>query len=158
VEELMRGYVILGDEATVIDLVPGPRLADGRPVSLDQDRLIIGGDAWPVTVARDGDTVWIHLEGRAHRLTLRDAASHLGQAAEGDLGNELRAPMPGVVVEVLVQTGAVVAEGEALMVIESMKLETTLRSARAGVVATIAAQVGQSFDRDATLITLAEAD
>ncbi len=154
----MRGYVILGDEAIGIDLAPGPRLADGRMVSLRDDRLTIDGEDVPVVVAHDGDVVWVHLEGSAHRLVLRDAASHLGQAAEGGLDNALRAPMPGVVVEVLVTTGAAVAQGEALMVIESMKLETTLRAAGPGVVETVHFEAGQSFGRDATLITLSEAD
>lgn len=154
----MRGYVILGDEAIGIDLAPGLRLADGRAVSLRDDRLTLDGEDFPVVVARDGDIVWIHLEGRAHRLLIRDAASHLGQAAADGLDNALRAPMPGVVVEVFVATGAAVAEGQALMVMESMKLETTLRAAGPGVVETVHFGAGQSFGRDATLITLSEAD
>lgn len=154
----MRGYVILGDEAIGIDLAPGPRLADGRPVSLHGERLTLNGEDFPVVVARDGESVWIHLEGHTYRVHVRDAVAHLGRSAEAGLDNTLRAPMPGVVVEVLVANGAPVAKGEALMVIESMKLETTLRAVGNSVIETVHFEAGQSFSRDATLITLSEAD
>lgn len=154
----MRGFVFICEEARAIDLAPGPKLADGRTVSLRGGVFSVDGVESPVAVARDGETIWVHLEGRIYRLVLRDAVSHFAQESDGQGDRVVRAPMPGVVVQVLVEPGQDVEAGAPLMVIESMKLETTLRAGLAGCVETVHAAQGQSFDRDARLVTLAEAD
>jgi biotin carboxyl carrier protein len=66
----------------------------------------------------------------------------------------LRAPMPGSLVVIHARPGQKVAKGEALLVMESMKMETTLSAPRDGVVAAVHLATGQTFDRDAVLLTL----
>jgi biotin carboxyl carrier protein len=65
-----------------------------------------------------------------------------------------RAPMPGVVVSVKAVVGERVVAGTVVAVIESMKLETAIRAAQDGVVEKIHVRAGESFDRDAALVTL----
>ena len=67
-----------------------------------------------------------------------------------------RAPMPGVVVTIAVLPGQPVSAGAALMMTESMKLETIIRSSQDGVVDGIHFKEGESFERDAVLITLSK--
>jgi biotin carboxyl carrier protein len=82
--------------------------------------------------------------------------AHAG-AARSDL--VARAPMPGTVVSVQARPGARVHKGETLMVIESMKLETAITAWRDGTIEVVHLAAGQTFDRDAPLVSLApEAD
>ncbi len=150
----MAVVAIIQDEAWPVVLHPGPGLADGRAVAIADDRLTVGDRSWPVVVARDGERVWVHFEGRAHELIVRDAVDHLAQTADGGGADDIRAPMPGVVIQRLVEPGQDVAAADVVMVIESMKLETSIRAGRAGVVAAVHVVAGQTFERDATLVTL----
>lgn len=119
--------------------------------------LKVEGHRESVAVALDGDDVHVHLGGRTFVVTYLDPVRSLAGDAVGAAENEARAPMPGTVVAVHVRPGDAVEAGDALVVIESMKLETTIRSPRAGTVATVPVAEGQGFDRDQVLATLAEA-
>jgi propionyl-CoA carboxylase alpha chain len=63
----------------------------------------------------------------------------------------LTAPMPGTVTRTLVEVGQEVAAGEALLVLEAMKMEHTIISAVAGVVTALNVAVGDQVARDAVL-------
>jgi acetyl/propionyl-CoA carboxylase alpha subunit len=69
----------------------------------------------------------------------------------------LRAPMPGGVVRVLVTTGDRVDEGQALVVLEAMKMEHSVHAPHAGVVAEICVQVGQQVETG-TVLAVVEAE
>jgi 3-methylcrotonyl-CoA carboxylase alpha subunit len=77
-----------------------------------------------------------------------DAADH-GEAS-------LEAPMPGTVVQLRVEPGASVREGETLVVMESMKMEISIAAPRDGSVAEVLVTAGDQVDRGATLIELAD--
>ena len=98
----------------------------------------------------DGDRVWVHWRGRAFALEPIDP-TRAGGAASAEAAGSAHAPMPGVVVSLLVAPGQSVAEGEALLVIESMKLQTTVCAAIEGHVAELPFAVGQTFQRGAVL-------
>ncbi len=104
-------------------------------------------------IVRDGDIVWVHAAGRAWRLEPVDVLTGAGQAGGGG-GNAMIAPMPGTVLSVAVKPGDLVKDGDALMVIESMKLETTVNAWRDGQVASIGFEAGATFDKGMVLITL----
>ncbi len=72
-------------------------------------------------------------------------------AAEG-APNSLRAPIPGVILSIAVQTGETVERGQELCVLEAMKMNNTLRASRAGVIATIHVTVGQHVKHGDLLI------
>jgi 3-methylcrotonyl-CoA carboxylase alpha subunit len=61
--------------------------------------------------------------------------------------------MPGVVVSVKAIVGERVTAGTVVAVIESMKLETAIRAAQDGIVEKVHVRPGESFDRDAALVT-----
>jgi 3-methylcrotonyl-CoA carboxylase alpha subunit len=154
----MTGFILIDGVAHAAGLAGnatlGYRLADGRAIRLEGGQLWVGDREWPVVVARDGDTLWVHVDGAAHRLEWRDAVGHLAEAAGAGGGDVMRAPMPGSVIAVNAAVGDVVAAGDVVLVIESMKLETAIRAPRAGMVATLPYAVGAVFDRDALLATL----
>jgi 3-methylcrotonyl-CoA carboxylase alpha subunit len=108
-----------------------------------QGDVVIRGNA--VTVFHDGETSRLHLFD-----ILEDAEAHAGDIGEEDP----LAPMPGIVVSVLVEIGGNIAKGDALMVIEAMKVEHTIRAAVDGVVDAIYYQPGDSVDERAQLIAI----
>ena len=63
----------------------------------------------------------------------------------------LVAPMPGKVVKVLVTEGETVASGAALVVLEAMKMEHTVRAQEAGIVRALHVAVGDQVDTDRLL-------
>ncbi|MGB6977319.1 MAG: acetyl/propionyl/methylcrotonyl-CoA carboxylase subunit alpha [Gammaproteobacteria bacterium] len=66
----------------------------------------------------------------------------------------LTSPMPGMVVAILVEIGQKVKQGDALVVIEAMKMENTLYAPRDGVVAALHCQTGDSVQEGAELLLL----
>jgi biotin carboxyl carrier protein len=119
-------------------------------------RLIIDGMSEPVAYAVDGDMVHVHCRGRSYALRFVDPLVAFAGVGDQSGQNVTRAPMPGVVVSVKVAPGDTVLAGMILMVIESMKLETSIRAPHDGVVGSVLVSVGDSFDRDAVLITLSQ--
>ncbi len=76
-------------------------------------------------------------------------------AAAASVGPEvLRAPMPGLVSRVLVGQGDTVAVGDALVVIEAMKMENELRAKSAGRVRSVRVTPGTAVEKGAVLIEL----
>ena len=99
-----------------------------------------------------GRDVTVFSEGETTRLQLFDVLED-AEFHAGDFGDEIPlAPMPGVVVAVLVEPGAIVTKGEALMVIEAMKVEHTIRAAIDGTVETVYYQPGDTVADRAQLI------
>ena len=76
-----------------------------------------------------------------------------GEAALGG-GNQVRAPMPGLVSDVLAQPSDVVIAGQPVVVIEAMKLLQTLTAPCAGTVAQVNYAAGENVDMGAVLITI----
>ncbi len=136
----------LGDAVLEVELT-----REGKERSI----LSVDGRSEPVTIALHGDTVHVHLDGAMYTLRYSDALSRLARQSQGRGGDSIVAPMPGTVVAVHAIAGATVRRGEALLVIESMKLETTIAAPRDAVVEAVQGQLGRSFERDAVLVTLA---
>lgn len=66
--------------------------------------------------------------------------------------NDIKAPMPGMVLSILVKEGDTVKKGDALLVLEAMKMENILKSPTDGVVKKIAAQKGSAVEKNQLLI------
>ena len=108
-------------------------------------------------VAVDGDDVHIHLDGGTYLLRFAHALDRHAPVA-GEEGEAIaRAPMPGNVVAVSAAAGDAVRRGQALVVIESMKMETTITAPCDGVVHEVHVAIGRTFDRDAALVTIERA-
>ena len=66
--------------------------------------------------------------------------------------SEVKAPMPGLVLDVLVSPGDTVEVGQKILVLEAMKMENAIKSPTAGVVASINVSKGQAVDKNYILI------
>ncbi len=66
--------------------------------------------------------------------------------------NAIKAPMPGLILEINVAVGQEVQEGDNLLILEAMKMENSFDSPRAGVIKSIAVEKGQAVDKGQLLI------
>lgn len=96
----------------------------------------------------------MHLDGEAYALRYQHPLDRLAAAAAGNAEDRILAPMPGSVVSIAVKVGDAVTRGQTLLVMESMKMETTIAAPRDGVIAEVSYEQGQTFDRDALLLSL----
>lgn len=153
--EVDGGQVTVGGVAHQAELQSVP----GTPL-----RLLRLDGASSALVAEPGSLgVWT-LESRGERFeveVLDERTAHIrslvgvGTAAPGP--TTLKAPMPGLVVRVQVETGQAVTAGQALVVLEAMKMENELKAVGPGVVAEVAIQAGQAVERGQVLIRFAPA-
>ena len=72
-----------------------------------------------------------------------------------DTSSLLLCPMPGVIVSILVEEGQEVQDGQALAVVEAMKMENTLRAEKKGVIAKINAAAGDNLAVDEVIMEFA---
>ncbi|MFL1896594.1 acetyl-CoA carboxylase biotin carboxyl carrier protein subunit [Aquimarina sp. 2-A2] len=66
--------------------------------------------------------------------------------------NSIKAPMPGLILDVQVQVGDTVTQDTPLLILEAMKMENLLSSPRDGVIKSITAAVGDAVDKGQLLI------
>ena len=66
---------------------------------------------------------------------------------------ELKAPMPGLVLNILVNEGDTIAKGDSLLVLEAMKMENIIKSPTEGVIKKIHAVKGTAVEKNQLLIT-----
>ncbi len=129
-------------------------LVDARIHWIDrhQCELTVNGVAREVYAAQDDNKLFLHLDGKTFQL---DALDEFGEGDEGVAGGgRIKAPMPGVMIESYVKDGDTVSEGDALMLIESMKLQTEIKAPVSGVVVSLGCEAGASFDKGAVLVDI----
>lgn len=82
------------------------------------------------------------------------AAPRPAPAAIADGGNAIRAPMPGRIVNINVGVGDDVKMGQAVVVLESMKMENTITAPQDGTVQAVHIEMNQSVQHGQTLVEL----
>jgi acetyl-CoA/propionyl-CoA carboxylase biotin carboxyl carrier protein len=121
------------------------------------------------SATRDGDVVRVEVNDKLFLVRLLDAPRGASPAlrppprpgnpkarnGKTSSGNDVIAPMHGVIVDLLVAGGATVTEGQVVAVIEAMKMMNEIRAHRAGTVATVHAAKGETVEPNSPLVTLA---
>ncbi|MEU7479062.1 acetyl/propionyl/methylcrotonyl-CoA carboxylase subunit alpha [Lentzea sp. NPDC042327] len=127
----------------------------GEPVRARARReggdLLVGSRRY--AVARDGDVLWLGHDGASWALTEAEflVGASGGAAASG---GPVKSPMPGTVLVVRAQQGEDVTAGQALFVVEAMKMEHTVTAPVDGVLAEVNVQAGQQVALDQVLATV----
>ncbi|MES2960439.1 MAG: acetyl/propionyl/methylcrotonyl-CoA carboxylase subunit alpha [Pseudomonadota bacterium] len=130
--------------------------AVGAPFSaraLGQDRhdVVLGEQRWTLSVYAEGERITVFAPHGSLVLHEVDPLAHAGEgAAEG----RLTAPMPGKVVAFLARVGDEVKAGQALAVMEAMKMEHTIAAPRDGRVAELLYAVGDQVAEGGELLRL----
>jgi biotin carboxyl carrier protein len=115
-----------------------------------------------VGAAEDGDAqaVEVSVDGRTYTITLQDERTRAlaGLAGEGHVTGDLviRAPMPGLVSNILAEEGAKVERGQTVVVLEAMKMENDLTSPRTGVIKSLRVAKGQTVNQGDVLAIIGD--
>ena len=116
----------------------------------------LNGGRYNVYAAEDEKRIYVNIEGKAFYFEKPaeeekdfDAAAEAGQDRE-----EIKPPMPGSIVKVLVNKGDKVKEGDPLIIVEAMKMETSLYASIDGTVTEINAEAGKQADSEDVLIVV----
>ena len=99
----------------------------------------------------------LRINGQHYTVGIKDPLDKLLASMGLDAGasskvNEVKAPMPGLVLEVRVSTGTLVSKGDALVVLEAMKMENILKSPTDGVVRKVAVEKGMAVEKNQVLV------
>jgi len=167
----MPTVVINGTEHSV---QPGRQkgcfLLDGKEVTVDavpvRERtyhVLVDHVSYTVEVVRadaNGKQFEVRVNNRRYDVHVQDpydALLHkLGMdAAVGHKVNDLKAPMPGMVVAIHVTDGQEVQEGDLVVTLEAMKMENTLKAGGSGRVGRIHVKKGQAVEKNEVLVSFA---
>ena len=88
------------------------------------------GASKTVHIAQSEDSVYVHIDGRIVRFdkVRDDVQKYSADGLEFGAKDEIKTPMPGKVVKILVSEGDKVESGQALVIVESMKMENEIKS------------------------------
>jgi biotin carboxyl carrier protein len=139
-----------GERTLAADVAPLP---DGEVWSL-----LVDGRVHEVAVEEQAGTVLVTLHGRGHRVvvghpvekTLREVRRH----APATGGEEVISPIPGLVVALKVSPGEAVRPGQAVAVVEAMKMQNELAARTGGIVRTIHVRERQNVEAGQVLVSL----
>lgn len=157
----------IGDRSIDLNVGDGTVTLNGRTVSYTCERLsgshlslIIDGKSYSAIVLEEtGGICRVHIDGRALDVRLKNERDillerfGLADAARGGV-LQIRAPMPGLVLSVAVDTGREVSAGDGLLVLEAMKMENELRADRDGVVTAVHAAPGDAVGKNDLLMEI----
>jgi len=133
------------------------RTIDGRAIDADAVEvspgiysILIAGQSFEARVAPQRDSeLLVSVANQEHRVTVRDPRKwtrNRGLGAEAEGSQQLRAPMPGKIVVLLVKAGDHVDAGQGIVVMEAMKMQNEIRSPKSGTVERLLVAQGQTVN------------
>lgn len=150
----------------LVDAAAGLAELEGKPVRFDFRH--VRGDLYSILI--DHQTYSVQLSGanpeqevrigpHVYTVNVADQRSLALAALKRQVKTEagettVKAPMPGLITRILAKTGDTVTAGQALVVIEAMKMENELKSPVAGVVAKVSVQAHTAVEKGAALLTI----
>lgn len=117
-------------------------------------QLVADGVAHTVAVARIGDAYHVAVAGEVYVLTPASPGAGSGDHPSVLAAPQILAPMPGKILQVLVQVGQQVGAGDALLILEAMKMEHCMSAEAAATVMAVHVSAGQMVDAGAVLVVL----
>jgi biotin carboxyl carrier protein len=118
---------------------------------------MVGDRVFDFSISSDGDDLVMTSRRGVNRVTLIDKNRRRLQASSERVISgrvELKAMMPGRVVNVLVKPGDDVAADQGVLVVEAMKMENELKSPKAGKVIEVKVSVGQAVEKGEILAVI----
>ena len=123
-----------------------------RALGNDLHDVLLGERRWTLAVYAQGERITVFAPDGTLALQEVDALAHAGEGASP--GGRLTAPMPGKLIAFLAKAGEAVKAGQALAVMEAMKMEHTIAAPRDGTVAELLYGVGDQVAEGAELLRL----
>lgn len=145
IESTATGYrVTIGDNSREV------QLASASPGEVI---MRVDGRAYHAHVAKEGARRWVFVDGQTFVLQLRASGPRRrdGTGAGPGANDDIRAPMPGQVWAVQAAEGAVVEQGQTILVLEAMKIELRIAAPRRGRLSRLMVRSGQIVERNQLL-------
>jgi pyruvate carboxylase subunit B len=157
----------VGEREFVVDIEnDGSVMLDGEPMDVDLRQsgvnelysLLMGGKSHELLIEAQRYTYDVTLRGELLQVQVEDerarrlSAKRKVSLPEGDVA--IHAPIPGLIVKVLVAEGDEVAADQPVLLLEAMKMENELRAARAGRVKLVKVAPGQRVEQNSVLLVL----
>ena len=155
----MKYVTVINDQQFEIEIDnDGIVLVDGEV--RDVDFLNLGGSLYSLitenksfeaVIDDDEGKIAVMMRGRLFEAQVLDERAVLLMQRRGGQptgSGEVHAPMPGLIVDITVESGQVVKQGDTLIILESMKMQNELKSPVEGVVRTIHVEAGQAVDKN----------
>ena len=143
----MRRYTLnIGNREFVVDV---------QETDFDQFEVQVGGEAYVVTLAEDQAVGGVAIAPAAAAPAPAAAAPKKQPAGGGGKG-ALKAPMPGVILEVNVKAGDKVARGQQVAILDAMKMHNVIGAPRDGVIGEVCVAAGQSVGHGDVIVTFKE--
>jgi len=127
-----------------------------RRIDKNHLKINISGVWQDVFIAEDKNHYYVNAEGTTYHFDKVHSDGNdygEGQSANEDIIN-VKPPMPGSIVKVLVEQGQKVSEGDGLIIVEAMKMETTIYTTIDGFVTEINVSTGEQVDADKVLMVV----
>jgi acetyl/propionyl-CoA carboxylase alpha subunit len=142
-------------------LVDGERLAVEFQAVAEQAvySLLLDNRSFEAHISPGQEGLDVLLRGQLYEVSVEDERQRLLRKAGGaDIVQsgeyQLKAPMPGLIVDVPVNEGDEVSKGQNLVILESMKMQNELKSPRDGVIGRVRVKSGDSVKQNAVMLTL----
>ncbi len=99
----------------------------------------------------------VKVNNNTYDVVINDALDQQIEALGFEIGatkkvNSIKAPMPGLILEINVESGTEVQEDDTLLILEAMKMENVITSPRQGVIKSISVTKGETVDKNALLV------
>jgi 3-methylcrotonyl-CoA carboxylase alpha subunit len=139
------------DGALTLAVGAQPLRFSAQALGRDRHDVTLGEQRWTLAVYAEGERITVFAPHGSLALQEIDPLAHAG---EGAVEGRLTAPMPGKVVAFLARVGDQVKAGQALAVMEAMKMEHTIAAPRDGTVAELMYTVGDLVAEGGELLRL----
>jgi biotin carboxyl carrier protein len=136
-------------EWNVISLKPGSFHAIKDNVSYNLEVVNANYEDKSFSIKVNGNTYSIELKDKYDELLKSLGLDNLSSKKV----NDIKAPMPGLVLEIRVKEGDWVAKGDAILVLEAMKMENIIKSAGEGKVKKVAVNKGVAVEKNQLLVS-----
>lgn len=161
----MKYTTIINNKQFEVEILKdGNVLVNGRPHEVDflglEESLysiIQNTRSYEIAIEEERGKYELQLGGRLYEATVLDQRAMLMAQRKGGLisgSGEIASPMPGLIVEVLVNIGDEVTQGQTVVILESMKMQNELKAPRDGIVQKISCEAGQTVDKGNLLINI----
>ncbi|MEM5545271.1 sodium-extruding oxaloacetate decarboxylase subunit alpha [Pseudoalteromonas fuliginea] len=124
---------------------PSKSVSNSNKVKAEQYSVKVDGKVYDVVVAQGGEL---------KEVTLKDS-EHMPQSASVASGETLNAPLAGNIFKIKVKAGQVVNEGDVVIIMEAMKMETEIRATHTGTIAEVLVSEGDAVTTGDAMIALA---
>ena len=138
-----KGIAFLKGEAkvNVRKIDPNAKANDGRQTQSGRYSVVVNGSRYNVEVSEGfNDSIQVKSITEVEGKSVKNAKS----AAAGATENDIVASLPGAVHKILVSPGDIVKKGQAVVVLEAMKMEIEVKAPKDGVIGSIEVSKGQS--------------